>query len=270
MNHRDYHAPPSRPRPPAVAIRCDDAGTSIDATRGCLVASRDGIARNISLLCTAPDFERSAEMLSHLDSRQVLLGFHAAINCEWHNTFWPSVAQAHRVRSLLTEDGHLTRSPADLESRLPDPSELRIELSAQLDRAARCGIQFDYIDEHMNFSRLPGLRQEVRDFAHRHGLLDVNARPDLYRHADLSSARSFLSSLKAHSDSPGIFVFHPVFDSPISRMFSLDPAHPASTSIARDTERRLLIDPLLIDSLSIAFESLTIERLFALADPDVA
>ncbi len=270
MNHRDYLVPPARPRPPAVAIRCDDAGTSIDATRGCLLATRDGIARNISLLCTAPDFERSAEMLSHLDSRQVLLGFHAAINCEWHNVYWPSVASPDRVRSLLTDQGHLTRSPNDLQSHPPDPDHLRIELTAQLDRAARCGIQFDYIDEHMNFSRLPGFRQVVHDFARRHGLLDVNARTDLYGHADLASPHAFLHSIRSGSKSPGILVFHPVVDSPLSRRFYLDPARPDAVSVARDAERRLLTDPLLIDSLSIDFESLTLGRLFALSDPDVA
>jgi predicted glycoside hydrolase/deacetylase ChbG (UPF0249 family) len=98
-------------------------------------------------------------------------GIHLTLNSEWRDYRWGPVAGAGAVPSLVDSNGYFFASGAAFFANRPKLDEVEIELRAQISRALRSGVKFDYVDYHMGTAvETPELRAVVEKLAREYGL----------------------------------------------------------------------------------------------------
>lgn len=131
-------------RPPdakLVIVSCDDLGSCHAANEGVLQALRDGLATCASLMVPAPWAQHAArECGPDLD-----IGVHLTLNAEHAVYRWGPITHAP---SLQSGEGGFPRNLDDLWEHA-DPTEVRRELRAQVDRATAWGIDVTHLAPHL-------------------------------------------------------------------------------------------------------------------------
>lgn len=124
-----------------VIISCDDLGACHAANVGVYRALRDGIATCASIMVPAPwALHAAREYSSDLD-----IGVHLTLNAEHAVYRWGPITHAP---SLLSGEGGFPRNLDDLWEHA-DPSEVRRELRAQIERATAWGIDVTHLAPHL-------------------------------------------------------------------------------------------------------------------------
>jgi predicted glycoside hydrolase/deacetylase ChbG (UPF0249 family) len=119
------------------------------------------------VLALAPGFERTVSWL--LDAPALGTGAHLAAVGED-----PPLLSAAEIPTLVDERGRLPSSwrvllPKVAAGRI-DPSDLRREFGAQIERIAAAGLTVDHLDTHQNVHLWPSIRDVVLDLGEAHGV----------------------------------------------------------------------------------------------------
>lgn len=233
----------TRPTPSgrSLYLRADDFG----ATPGTNEAIIDGVdcgnIRNVGILACGPYLDHSLDALSERADR-VAVGLHAAINSEWPELRWGSVAPGGSVRSLLAADGAFLSTPSESERHI-EPTEVARELEAQLRRLRDRGLNPLYLDCHMGFSWIPGVLPTIEALCARENLIFIDASnlPKLRMGPEREwwklSPGALFRAIPASATDGSVWVFHPAYVDEAAATFG------AEVAARRDSEAKLLINP---------------------------
>ncbi len=152
-----------------LAIRCDDVGMCHAVNVGVRQLVATGLPFSASVMIACPWYLEAAEILR--DAPQVSVGIHLTLNSEWQHYKWGPVLGASKVPSLVDENFHFHTTEADFHAAGADLGEVKLELTAQIDRALAAGLTVDYLDYHMLTAlSTPELRAIVEDLARQYKL----------------------------------------------------------------------------------------------------
>ena len=80
-------------------------------------------------------------------NRDVDMGVHLTLTCEYHGYRWGPVSTRDPASGLMDEDGYFHFGPDGVNAHA-EPEAAARELAAQLDRAGRAGLDVTHIDNH--------------------------------------------------------------------------------------------------------------------------
>lgn len=129
-----------------LIIHADDFGMAHSVNRAITHALENGWVTSSSILVPCPwlpEVARWAQAHPQAD-----LGIHMALNSEWTDFRWGPVSPRDKVPSLLDQQGYLPLLETQVAQQ-DTPSEVEIELHAQIDRARSMGIPLSHLDTHM-------------------------------------------------------------------------------------------------------------------------
>lgn len=127
-----------------VIISCDDLGSCHAANVGVIRALTEGVATCASIMVPAPWARHAARLLSEVDT-PLDIGVHLTLNAEHELYRWGPITHSP---SLLSGEGGFPRSIDDLWEHA-DPSEVRRECQAQIERALAWGIDVTHLAPHL-------------------------------------------------------------------------------------------------------------------------
>jgi predicted glycoside hydrolase/deacetylase ChbG (UPF0249 family) len=129
-----------------LIVHADDLGVTHSVNAATIRALETGLVNSASLMPATPWFpEIAAYGREHPDAD---LGLHLALTSERTFYRWGPVAWRDRVPTLLDAAGYLHQNWTDATSI--SPSEVEIELRAQIERALALGVKPTHLDSHQN------------------------------------------------------------------------------------------------------------------------
>lgn len=129
-----------------LIIHADDFGMAHAVNRAITQALENGWVTSSSILVPCPWLPEVARWArAH---PQADLGIHMALNSEWTDFRWGPVSPRDKVPSLGDPQGYLPLLETHVAQQ-DKPSEVAIELHAQIDRARGMGIPLTHLDTHM-------------------------------------------------------------------------------------------------------------------------
>lgn len=129
-----------------LTIQADDVGMVASINAATRSAVQLGTIDAASLMVPCPHFDEIADFCAGSDGCE--WGIHATLTCEWPQLRWGPVSRDLAVRSMCDVHGHFFPS-VDEFARTASAAAVALELSAQIDIAARRGIRLTYLDCHM-------------------------------------------------------------------------------------------------------------------------
>ncbi|HEX8236572.1 MAG TPA: ChbG/HpnK family deacetylase [Abditibacteriaceae bacterium] len=226
-----------------LVTRGDDAGSCSSANSAVAQACDSGTLRNVSVMAPGPAFESAVKLFAGRDD--VCFGLHITLNAEWDEVKWGPVLPPEQVPSLVDENGYFWPSPQVLHQRGFSADEAMAEIEAQLRRARAADLQVSYIDEHMGVSWIGGLRERIRVFAQREGLVDavsVQGLPPVQT-ASTNLVERWQAQLQNVEPGAYVLVTHPGRDEADMRQMFMQGVPPGAIARERDAERQALCDP---------------------------
>jgi YdjC-like protein len=210
-----------------VIFRADDAGASIGTNDAMIEVVGGGLVKNIGLMAPGLAIEDSVR----LQGLEVSFGLHAVLNAEWESVKWGPVANG--VPSLIDENGYFKPTPMHLHQDGFDLDDVRRELVAQRQRLIDLGFTLTYLDEHMGFRWLPGVRELLVELAREWSLAYAPsvAYCNPFDSADLPAGEL------------AVAVFHPSYLDEDSMRWTNGEIAPGVVAQERDAERVLLANP---------------------------
>ncbi|RYG47709.1 ChbG/HpnK family deacetylase [bacterium] len=193
-----------------LLVRGDDAGASVGTNRAIRACVAHGSIRNVSIMAVGLAFD---DLVAE-GSIPACCGVHAVINSEWDRPRWGPLTDAP---SLTEADGTFRRFPADHQREGFDIHEVQREIEAQIAKVREGGFRPVYLDEHMGFSWLPGVREMLTELARREGLV------------------------YAPEPSVEMAVFHPSADDADTRMWGHEGLRPGQIAEERAAETAMLL-----------------------------
>ena len=237
-----------------VLIRGDDFGLTHASNLAMQEAFTRGQMTSASVMPSGAWFQETAAMIRAHPEWSI--GLHLAMSSGWNQLHFGPLLPPSDVPTLVAADGYFYHSypewplglwileeppylfsgegemPAEILDRrrgmtateYPDPAEFEAELRAQIQRAQRLGIRFEYIDVHMGGAYVSALRPVLFKLAKE---LDMPIPEDgwmgyeiihLRFWTDGAAASKTLAS-KLRSLEPGLYriVLHPLIDNDEAR-----------------------------------------------------
>jgi len=151
-----------------LIIHADDFGMAHSVNRAISEALENGWVSSASILVPCPWLPEVARWVER--HPQSDLGIHLALNSEWNDMRWGPVSGRDKIPSLLDEQGYLPLLETQV-ARQAKPSEVEVELHAQIDLARHLGIPLSHLDTHMGaLLGTPALIETYRKIAHDYQL----------------------------------------------------------------------------------------------------
>jgi hypothetical protein len=201
----------------------------------------------------APAFAAAAEIFRDLPG--IALGLHVDLNAEWEQPRWGPVLPPGRVPSLVDDAGYFFQTTAELDRCAPALEEMQAEVRAQLDRARRAGLDIVYLDEHMGVGWINGLSAWLDDLCAREGLVCNRALLEggaLLR-LPLGDAGTPVDRVvhALNEVEPGAYLLvgHPVTITEEMTAAHLPGQAPGVEARARDGQRRMMMDPAVVQAV---------------------
>jgi predicted glycoside hydrolase/deacetylase ChbG (UPF0249 family) len=129
-----------------LIIHADDAGLSHSENQATIKTLQNGFVNSYSIMTPCPWFFEMANFAKN--NPQYDCGVHLTLTCEWENYKFGPVLPLSEVSSLTDQNGHFYKSRADFKNHAK-PSEIKKELTAQIEKALQFGIQPTHLDSHM-------------------------------------------------------------------------------------------------------------------------
>lgn len=232
-----------------LITRADDFGASTGANQAILKAAQCGFIRNVGLMAPGPSLKEGVKALLALPgSLRPCLGLHATVNSEWENHRWGPILPTGKANGLIRADGTFHPFPK-LTAQYASPEDILDEVKAQLRHLRSLSVPVDYIDTHMGFAWIPGVRERLESLARKERLVwnDGNSFPSLNLPTDNdppAGPETILGQMNERSIDCAVWVFHPNVRDPISEGFHVVGGQ-ASDDVARKREReyRLVTNP---------------------------
>ena len=224
-----------------LLARADDAGSCRTANVAIMECLEAGLALNVGVMACCPFFEEAAGMLG--GRRDVCVGLHTTINAEWDEVKWGPVLPPEQVPSLVDANGDFHRTPNITHERGGTADEVMAEIEAQLARARAAGLSIAYLDEHMGFGWLPGVRERLDALMQREGLLEGgrgydHLPPSPWRFED--RADDLIARLEAAGPGTYLIVAHPGHDTEEMRRLGHAGLAPGQVAREREGDTRML------------------------------
>lgn len=245
-----------------LLVRMDDFGGCDSANRAILECLAAGVGQSVGVMAPGLALEGGCKALRATDPTCV--GVHGVINAEWSTVKWGPVLGPQAVPSLVDERGMLTATPMVLYERGFLVDEVLAEIAAQVRKVRDQGLDPVYLDEHMGFAWLPGVRDELAVLARREGLVylpPLEGLPD----ADptvTDPVERLLSQVDRATSGDFIAVYHPGMDRPDMQDYVHEGLAPGVVAKEREGDRRLLTDPRLAQGLRDRHVELISYRVF--------
>lgn len=129
-----------------LIIHADDLGVAHSQDMASTKALEESPVNSASIMVPCPWFPEIAQYARKNPSTD--LGLHLTLTSEWDLYKWGPVAPKGSVTSLLNTDGYFY-SAVDSLQRAAKPSEVALELKAQIQKAYAAGIDVTHLDVHM-------------------------------------------------------------------------------------------------------------------------
>lgn len=129
-----------------LIIHADDAGLSHSENQATIKALQNGSVNSYSIMVPCPWFFEMATFAKnnpHYDC-----GIHLTLTCEWENYKFGPVLPVTEVPGLVDKNGYFHKTRSDFKNHAK-PTEIKKELTAQIERALQFGIQPSHLDSHM-------------------------------------------------------------------------------------------------------------------------
>jgi len=143
MAERLGYAPGTR----LLIIHADDVGLSDELNRATFTALKAGGISSLGLMVPADGFQDVKRLYSKMKDKPDV-GVHFTLTSDWNNAGWKSLAHRNQVPTLLNQGGFFWSTP-DLVFKNGDPSEVKKEITAQLQAALNSGFEISHVDSHM-------------------------------------------------------------------------------------------------------------------------
>ncbi|MBM4035160.1 MAG: ChbG/HpnK family deacetylase [Planctomycetes bacterium] len=224
-----------------LLARADDAGSCHTANEAIMECVEAGLALNVGVMACCPFLDEVASMLT--ERKDVCVGLHATINAEWDAVKWGPVLPPERVPTLVDANGHLHPTPNVTHEHGGKAEEVVAEIEAQFARARAVGLKIAYLDEHMGFSWLPGVRERLDALMQREGLLHGgrgydHLPPSPWRFDD--RADDLIARLEAAGPGTYLIVAHPGHDTAEMRRLGHAGLAPGQVAREREGDTRML------------------------------
>jgi hopanoid biosynthesis associated protein HpnK len=149
-----------------LIINADDFGYTRGVNEGIIRAHRDGILTSATLMANGAAFEDAVERAKA--NPKLGVGCHLVLtggNC---------VAPREKIPSLADSQGRLPLSLGALVTRLSlgaiRTADIEAELSAQLEKIRRAGLELTHVDTHKHTHVHPRVMSAIGRVAQRHGI----------------------------------------------------------------------------------------------------
>ena len=129
-----------------VIVHVDDLGMSYAGVQAFQDLWDFGTISSGAVMAPCPWFPAAAQMACA--DPQMDIGVHATLNCEWDLYRWPALSTRERGSGLVDAEGYLPHRPEAVQEKA-SAEVVGAELSAQIERALRAGIDVTHIDSHM-------------------------------------------------------------------------------------------------------------------------
>ncbi|HEY6346000.1 MAG TPA: polysaccharide deacetylase family protein [Bryobacteraceae bacterium] len=149
-----------------AVIHADDVGMCHATVPAFFELSAGGLISSGSVMTPCPWFAEAAAWWRRAPEAD--LGVHLTLTSEWENYRWHPLTSCDGTSGMVDVDGCLHRSDESLKR--PDPSAVRTEMRAQVERARAFGIEVTHLDCHMFAMLKDGLTDEYVSLGFELGL----------------------------------------------------------------------------------------------------
>lgn len=129
-----------------LMIHADDAGLSHSENQATIQALQKGSVNSYSIMVPCPWFFEMAEFAKNNPNYDC--GIHLTLTCEWENYKFGPVLPISEVPGLVDQNGYFYKTRKDFKNKAK-LSEIKKELTAQIEKALQFGIQPTHLDSHM-------------------------------------------------------------------------------------------------------------------------
>ncbi|WP_336784620.1 ChbG/HpnK family deacetylase [Paenibacillus sp. MMO-177] len=240
-----------------VILRGDDFGGSRSANEAIAEVCKAGMVKNVSVMAPGLYVEEGAELLA--SHKEICFGMHITMNAEWDKVKWRPVLPLSQVPSLIDQHGYFLPHPSLMSQVNLD--EAIAETIMQYERLCRLGFRISYVDEHMFFGQfIDGYHawldvwckeRELMNTIHYHQPLPNNYIP--YEDNDdcvklhTQYLDNHIMGLQSNSAGSYTVILHPGHNNEEMRQFGNAETDGIRIAEERDAERRMLLDPILMD-----------------------
>lgn len=224
-----------------IYLRADDFGASPGTNEAIIDAIDCGTVTNVGVLACGPYLTHGLDALIERADR-VAVGLHSAVNSEWSRLRWGAVSPPERVPGLLAED-QCFHSGTSLTAEHASVAEIAVEIQAQLDHLRALGLKPVYLDCHMGFHWIAGVRAQIDRLCEAEGLLfvDDKALPKIHLPSTATwpgdTPQAIAEQLQHLEPTGKVWVFHPAYADSVSKRWG------DAVAKRRNDEARLLIHP---------------------------
>ncbi|KAF2081416.1 polysaccharide deacetylase family protein [Flavobacterium sharifuzzamanii] len=129
-----------------LIIHADDAGLSHSENQATIKSLQNGSVNSYSIMVPCPWFFEMATFAKNNPNYDC--GIHLTLTCEWENYKFGPILPISEVSSLVDQNGYFYKTRQDFKNNAK-PSEIKKELTAQIEKALKFGIEPTHLDSHM-------------------------------------------------------------------------------------------------------------------------